>query len=482
MLTFGAAVAGTYTPLLPVRVLPALVVVPAIGLLLVQAAVDDVHHSLWAVYFVIVASSAIVTYASSVWFLGVLWELADSRDTQAQLAVAEERLRFSRDLHDVLGRNLALMAVNSELAAELARRQDPGAVEHMLAVQQVAQDSVRELREVVSGYRAAALDVELAGAQSLLRATGIDVRLSGDGRELAMAAQAALGWVVREATTNILRHSNPTRVTIELTTDDDCRRAADPQRRRAPGRRARRPRPGRAAREAGRRRRVAGDRSPARQRFCALGTRAARRGGGPVIRLLLADDENLIRTALAALLTMQDDLVVVAEAASGNEALAMARLHQPDIAVLDLQMPLLDGISVTEALRLELPACGCIIVTSHALPGHLKRALAAGARGFLPKTVSGQVLADVIRTVHGGGRYVDPELAAEAISAGDNPLTPREAHVLELAADGLPADEIAVRAGLSVGTVRNYLSAAAVKLGAANRHEAVHLARARGWI
>jgi two-component system response regulator DesR len=201
-----------------------------------------------------------------------------------------------------------------------------------------------------------------------------------------------------------------------------------------------------------------------------------------VIRLLLADDENLIRSAIAALLSLQDDLTVVAEAASGNEALAMARQHKPDVAVLDLQMPLLDGISVTETLRLELPSCACIIVTSHALPGHLKRALAAGARGFLPKTVSGQVLSDVIRTVHSGGRYVDPELAAEAISAGDNPLTPREAHVLELAADGLPADEIAVRAGLSVGTVRNYLSAAAVKLGAANRHEAVHLARARGWI
>lgn len=201
-----------------------------------------------------------------------------------------------------------------------------------------------------------------------------------------------------------------------------------------------------------------------------------------MIRLLLADDENLIRSALTALLSLQDDLTVVAEAASGQEALAMARQHAPDVAVLDLQMPLLDGISVAETLLLELPSCACVIVTSHALPGHLRRALAAGARAFLPKTVSGQVLADVIRTVHSGGRYVDPELAAEAIGAGDNPLTAREAHVLALAADGLPAHEIAVRARLSVGTVRNYLSAAAVKLGAANRHEAVYLARSHGWI
>jgi two-component system, NarL family, response regulator DesR len=201
-----------------------------------------------------------------------------------------------------------------------------------------------------------------------------------------------------------------------------------------------------------------------------------------VIRLLLADDENLIRSAVAALLSMQDDLEVVAQAASGDEALAMARIHRPDVAVLDLQMPGLDGIAVAEALRTAVPDCASVIVTSHGRPGHLKRALAAGVRGFLPKTVSADVLADVVRTTHAGGRYVDPELAAEAISAGDSPLTPREADVLELAADGVPVDEIAHRASLSAGTVRNYLSSAASKLGATNRHEAVHVARAHGWI
>jgi two-component system response regulator DesR len=201
-----------------------------------------------------------------------------------------------------------------------------------------------------------------------------------------------------------------------------------------------------------------------------------------VIRLLLADDENLIRGAVAALLAMQHDLEVVAQAASGDEALAMARMHRPDVAVLDLQMPGLDGIAVAQALLRELPDCASVIVTSHGRPGHLKRALAAGVRGFLPKTVSGQVLADIVRIVHGGGRYVDPELAAEAISAGDSPLTPREADVLELAADGVPIEDIARRASLSPGTVRNYLSSAVTKLGAANRHEAVHLARTHGWL
>jgi len=201
-----------------------------------------------------------------------------------------------------------------------------------------------------------------------------------------------------------------------------------------------------------------------------------------MIRLMLADDENLIRSAIAALLAMEADLTVVAQAASGPEAVAMARLHRPDVAVLDLQMPGLDGIAVAEALRTELPACACLIVTSHGRPGHLKRALAAGVRGFLPKTVSAQVLADVVRVVHGGGRYVDPELAAEAIAAGDSPLTPRESDVLEHAVGGAPVEEIAVKVALSPGTVRNYLSSAAAKLGAANRHEAVQLARTRGWI
>lgn len=201
-----------------------------------------------------------------------------------------------------------------------------------------------------------------------------------------------------------------------------------------------------------------------------------------MIRLLLADDENLIRSAIAALLSMEDDLEVVAQAASGPEAVAAALHHRPDVAVLDLQMPGLDGIAVSEALRDSLAGCATLIVTSHGRPGHLKRALAAGVKGFLPKTVSAPVLAEVVRTVHAGARYVDPELAAEAISAGDSPLTPRESDVLELAASGAPLEEIAHRAAISPGTVRNYLSSAATKLGASNRHDAVRVARAHGWI
>jgi len=203
---------------------------------------------------------------------------------------------------------------------------------------------------------------------------------------------------------------------------------------------------------------------------------------GPPIRVLLADDEHLIRGAMAALLALEDDLTVTAQASTGAEALAMARALRPDVAILDLQLPDLDGVTVAGTIIREVPTCRTMIVTSHGLPGHLKRALAAGVRGFLPKTAAAEVLAGVVRQVHGGSRYVDPQLAAEAISAGESPLTAREADVLNLAAAGAPIEEIARRAALSPGTVRNYLSAAAGKLGAANRHEAVRIARGRGWI
>ncbi|WIY82936.1 response regulator transcription factor [Propionimicrobium sp. PCR01-08-3] len=201
-----------------------------------------------------------------------------------------------------------------------------------------------------------------------------------------------------------------------------------------------------------------------------------------MIRIIIAEDENLIREALVSLLGFEDDLEVVGQAASGDEALAAALHHRPDVAVLDLQMPGRSGINVATELATELPDCASIIVTSHGLPGHLKQALAHGVRGFVPKTITGAALAEVIRTVHQGGRYVDPQLAADAIAAGDSPLTPREADVLLAADGGAPIEDIATRVSLSPGTVRNYLSSAMTKLGASNRHEAAEIARSRGWI
>lgn len=201
-----------------------------------------------------------------------------------------------------------------------------------------------------------------------------------------------------------------------------------------------------------------------------------------MIRVILADDEHLIRVALAQMLDLEDDIEVVGQASTGTEAVSRAEALRPDVAVLDLQMPELDGIAVAARLAEVLPGCGCLIVTSHGRPGLLKRALSSGVRGFLPKTTSAQALATAVRAVASGGRYVDPGLAAEAMAIGDSPLTPRETAVLEAAADGAPVDEIARRTHLAGGTVRNYLSSAATKLAAANRHEAVSTAQRMGWI
>lgn len=173
----------------------------------------------------------------------------------------------------------------------------------------------------------------------------------------------------------------------------------------------------------------------------------------PAIRIVIADDETLIREALEAILSLQADIDVVAVAASGTEAIVQIERHRPDVAVLDLLMPGADGIEVAAAIsdssrsshssQRTLQETKCLILTSHARPGYLKRALAAGVRGFVPKTTPAARLTEIIRRLHAGQRYVDPELSAEAIAAGDSPLTPREADVLELAADGAPVEEIA---------------------------------------
>ncbi|MCW3815157.1 response regulator transcription factor [Micromonospora sp. DR5-3] len=201
-----------------------------------------------------------------------------------------------------------------------------------------------------------------------------------------------------------------------------------------------------------------------------------------MIRVLLADDEELIRLALAALLDLEPDLEVVAHAADGRAAVTAALAHRPDVAVLDLEMPPPGGIQATAELARVLPGCAVVILTGHGRPGHLRPALAAGARGFLPKGAPGGALADVIRRVHSGARYVDPALAADALALPDCPLTGRELETLRLAEYGTPVAVIARRTHLAAGTVRNHLAACVQKLGAADRAEAVRIAREAGWL
>lgn len=201
-----------------------------------------------------------------------------------------------------------------------------------------------------------------------------------------------------------------------------------------------------------------------------------------MIRVVLVEDEQLIRAALAGLLDLSDDIEVVGQFLSGEEAVRGTSALAPDVAVVDLQLPGMDGIDTSLALMEQVPGMKSMILTSHARPGYLKRALSAGISGFMPKTISADDLTNAVRTVANGGRVVDSGLAADAIASGDSPLTTREADVLELATDGTPVAEIARRVHLAEGTVRNYLSSAQAKLGASNRHEAAELARRKGWI
>jgi len=201
-----------------------------------------------------------------------------------------------------------------------------------------------------------------------------------------------------------------------------------------------------------------------------------------MIRVLLADDHALIREALVLLLETEDGIEVVADVGRGDEAVEQALKLAPDIAVLDIDMPGLDGLAAAERLSRELPGCKLVIVTAHGRPGNLRRAMGAGVRGFLGKDAPGAQLAKVIRQVFEGARYIDPQLAADALAAEECPLTPRELDTLRAAADGAPISRIARSLGLSEGTVRNYLSAAVTKLGVDNRHAAVRAARDLGWL
>lgn len=199
-------------------------------------------------------------------------------------------------------------------------------------------------------------------------------------------------------------------------------------------------------------------------------------------RILLAEDQRMVRGALAALLSFEHDFEVVAEVSSGDEVVAAALRTRPQVALLDIEMPGMDGIEAAAELRRELPACTTLILTTFGRPAYLRRAMEAGASGFLLKDAPAERLAGAIRRAVAGERVVDPELAAAALQDGHSPLTPRERQVLEAGAGGAPISEIAGRLHLSQGTVRNYLSAAIGKTGGRNRTEAWRVARDRGWL
>ncbi|WP_460797329.1 response regulator [Microbacterium sp. GXF0217] len=200
------------------------------------------------------------------------------------------------------------------------------------------------------------------------------------------------------------------------------------------------------------------------------------------IRLVIADDQALVRGALAALLELEGDLVVVGAAADGDEAVRLVSELAPDVCLMDIQMPGADGIDATRRIRQANEGTRVLVVTTFARPGYLRQALDAGASGFVVKDTPAEQLADAVRRVHAGHRVLDPALVEESLFTGANPLSEREREVLRLAADGRAAAAIAAEVFLSAGTVRNHLSSAIGKTGAANRAQAVRIAQDRGWI
>jgi two-component system response regulator DesR len=200
-----------------------------------------------------------------------------------------------------------------------------------------------------------------------------------------------------------------------------------------------------------------------------------------MIRVLIADDEGMIRSALAALLRLEGDIDVIAECSNGQEAVEAAERLKPHVCLLDLEMPGLDGVEVAERLRRTVTT-RVVIVTRHARPGVLRRALAVGVSGFLPKSRDAGEVAAVIRQVAAGGRYIDPEIAADALSDERSPLTNRELDVLRLGRNGETTAQIARALSLAPGTVRNHISTILTKLSVDTRQQAVITAHERGWI
>ena len=201
-----------------------------------------------------------------------------------------------------------------------------------------------------------------------------------------------------------------------------------------------------------------------------------------MIRVLLAEDQAMVRGALAALLSREKDIEVVEEVARGDAVVEAARAARPDVALLDIEMPGGDGLAAAQALRVALPSCRVVILTTFGRSGYLRRAMDSGAVGFLLKDAPASELAIALRRVMKGERVVDPELALLALSEGTNPLTNREREVLTAALSGISHAEIAARLSVSEGTVRNHLSAAMQKLGTHNRMEAAYLAEQKGWL
>ncbi len=463
----GIYIAITSVGYLGVRAAP-IVLALALAALLVPVAIPSWHQTIgdtWGDVTPIGIPIAGITIFVMLQVLRSNRQLAEARADVARLAAENERIRIARDLHDLLGHSLTTITVKAGLAARLGEANHERALQEIAEVETLARQTLGEMRAAVVGYREVSLAGELATGRELLRAAGIAADLPHAVDVVDPAHQELFGWVVREGLTNVVRHARAKTCAVRLSAceveivDDGVGRAA------APGNGL-----------TGLRERVA-----AADRMAAVGHTLSD-GRRTMIRLLLADDQELIRSALALLLDLQEDFEVVASVGRGDEVLAAARAHQPDVALLDIDMPGIDGLAAAGVLAKEVPQCRSLILTTFGRPGYLRRAMESGAYGFVVKDAPPEQLADAVRRVAAGERVVDPALAAATLASGASPLSARERDVLVAARPGATVTEIADKLCLSEGTIRNYLSTAIAKTGTRNRTEAVRLADERGWL
>ena len=450
-------------------------VLGALGLL----AGDDLSDIASIVLNALLATAMVLVIRNMV---KLIRELDKTRTELAHSAVEQERLRFARDLHDLLGHTLSVIVVKAEVVRRLAERDPPAAAREAAEIEQVGRKALAEVREAVSGYRERAFAEETAQrpGRPHRRRDRDDAAAHGPRERLAARRGSGLRLGGTRSSHQRDQAQRCAYMPDHAGGERDWMVADGAGRRRWP--RTGRDRGQRAAGPAG----AAGGAGRGAGRL-GTGVHAAREHphrteGARMIRVLLAEDQGMMRGALALLLGLEPDIEVVAQVERGDLVVEAVRENRPDVALLDIEMPGRSGLDAAADLRVQAPDCKVMILTTFGRPGYLRRAMEAGARGFLVKDGPVEELASAIRKVLAGQIVVDPALATAALSAGPNPLTDREREVLSAAVDGATIAEIAGRLHLSESTVRNYLSAAIGKTGSRNRMEAVQAARAQGWL
>ena len=419
----------------------------------------------------------------------------------------EERLRIARELHDSLTHSISVICVQAGVAAHLARKRGEDVPPALLAIQEAGTDAARELRTTLSVLRSEedgdCSDLgQLDRLVARLRAAGlpVTVTVTGTQRPLPPEADQAAYRIVQEALTNVSRHAgracarvhlhySPDALSVQV--DDD---GTGSQHQHWPPAGGSRAGPDRHAGTGDRARRPAPRRTPGRRRL--PGVRRAPRSGTVVIRILLADDQALIRSGIRSLLEAEDDIEVVAEAADGRQAVILAAEHRPDIALVDIQMPVLDGLQATRQIVADkrLDGVRVVILTNYGLDEYIFRALRAGASGFLLKDTEPAELLQALRVITRGDALLSPAVTRRLISefvarppdaiaaAGMESLTNREREVVALVAHGLSNDEIAEAMVLSPTTAKTHVSRAMIKLGARDRAQLVVFAYQAGLV